>query len=188
VAFAQKGAVTPEIINSISAPARAETRIGTLEFKDGVPTTATVKSAYDYLDFAHAVDVYINTFQGASLRAFHEGMLSVGVQDNQMLIWSTLMDSTTLLLTANADVVYYIGFVDLTKGPMVVETHPGALGTIDDLWFNFVTDFGLPGPDRGAGGKYLFLPPGYDGPVPQGTFNVSRSRTTRVWVGAAPSS
>jgi hypothetical protein len=168
--------------DSLSAPAKADTRIGTLEFKDGVPTATTVEKAYDYLDFAHAVDVYINTFQGASLQAFREGYLKAGVQDNQMIIWSKLMDAKTLLLTANADVVYYIGFLDLTKGPMVLETPPGALGTIDDMWFNFVIDFGAPGPDRGNGGRYLILPPGYDGPVPQGGFYVARARTMQVWV------
>jgi hypothetical protein len=181
VLLAQEGAVTPEIINSLSAPPKVDTRIGTLEFKDGMPTAATVEKAYDYLDFAHAVDVYINTFQGASLQAFHEGLLSVGVEDNQVIIWPKLMDSNTQLLTANADTIYYISFVDLTKGPMVIETPPDALGTIDDMWFNFVVDFGKPGTDRGAGGKYLILPPGYDGPVPQAGFNVAKSNTTRVW-------
>jgi hypothetical protein len=63
------------------------------------------------------------------------------------------MDSKTLLLTANADVIYYISFLDLTKGPMVVETPPGALGTIDDMWFLWVVDFGLPGADRGTGAR-----------------------------------
>lgn len=43
-------------------------------------------------------------------------------------------------------------------------------------------DFGAPGPDRGERGKYLLLPPGYDGPVPEGGFFVARSRTTRVLV------
>ena len=40
--------------------------------------------------------------------------------------------------------------------------------------------FRPPGPDRGTGGKYLILPPGYDGPVPEGGYFVARSRTTRV--------
>ena len=47
-----------------------------------MPTAATVEKAYDHLDFAHAVDVYINPFQGGSLQAFREGLLSVGVEDN----------------------------------------------------------------------------------------------------------
>ena len=63
---------------------------------------------------------------------------------------------------------------------MVLETPPKALGTLDDIWWRWVIDFGLPGPDRGEGGKYLLLPPGYDGPLPEGGFFVARSRTSRV--------
>ena len=70
--------------------------------------------------------------------------------------------------------------LDLSNGPMVLETPPKALGTLDDFWWRWVIDFGAPGPDRGMGGKYLILPPGYDGPVPEGGFYVARSRTTRV--------
>ena len=40
---------------------------------------------------------------------------------------------------------------------------------------------GLAGPDKGAGGKYLFLPPGYDGEVPDGYF-VARSPTYSNWI------
>ena len=65
---------------------------------------------------------------------------------------------------------------------MVFETPPESLGTLDDMWFNWVTDFGAPGPDRGMGGKYLLLPPGYDGPVPEGGFYVARSHTTRLLI------
>ena len=48
------------------------------------------------------------------------------------------------------------------------------------MWFNWITDFGLPGPDRGEGGKYLFLPPGYKGEVPDGGYFVQKMRTTRA--------
>ena len=34
-----------------------------------------------------------------------------------------------------------------------------ALGVVDDRWFQWVTGFGLTGPDRGEGDKYLFVPP-----------------------------
>ena len=90
------------------------------------------------------------------------------------------MDSSSLFLTANADTVYFVGFLDLSKGPMVLETPPKALGTLDDLWWRWVIDFGAPGPDRGEGGKYLILPPGYEGPLPEGGFFVAHARTTRV--------
>ena len=65
---------------------------------------------------------------------------------------------------------------------MVFEVPPKLLGTLDDMWFRWVTDIGAPGPDRGEGGKYLILPPGYDGPVPEGGYFVARSRTTRVLI------
>jgi hypothetical protein len=34
-----------------------------------------------------------------------------------------------------------------------------------------------PGPDRGEGGKYLIVPPGYEGPLPDSGFFVGRSKT-----------
>jgi hypothetical protein len=105
-----------------------------------------------------------------------QGFQSVGVKDNEVIIFSELMDAKSLFLTANADTVYYFGVLDLTKGPMVLEVPPKALGAIDDQWFRWVIDFG-PGPDRGEGGRYLILPPGYDAPVPEGGFYVARSKT-----------
>lgn len=50
------------------------------------------------------------------------------------------------------------------------------LGVIDDFWFRNMIDFGNAGPDRGKGGKFLILPPGYQGEVPEGYF-VARSPT-----------
>ena len=52
------------------------------------------------------------------------------------------MDAKSLFLTANADTVYFLGFIDLSKGPMVLETPPKALGTVDDMWWRWVIDFG----------------------------------------------
>jgi hypothetical protein len=92
-----------------------------------------------------------------------------------------LLDAKTLMLTANADTVYVMAILDLTKGPMVLEVPPKVLGAIDDHWSRWVTDTGAPGPDRGEGGKYLIVPPGYDGPLPEGGFYVARSRTNVVW-------
>jgi hypothetical protein len=174
---AQTSSATPP---SIRTPDKVETRIGALEFKDGTPSKDTLSKVYDNLDFAHAFDAFVNTMQGVNSAAIHKGFLDAGVKDNEILIFSELMDAKSLFLTANADTVYWLGVIDLSKGPMVLEAPPKALGTIDDMWWRWVTDFGAPGPDRGEGGKYLILPPGYDGPVPEGGFYVSRARTTRV--------
>ena len=55
-----------------------------------------------------------------------------------------------------------------------------SLGVIDDIWFRWVTDFGLPGPDRGEGGRYLLVPPGYKGELPASGYIVQHLRTTRA--------
>jgi hypothetical protein len=177
VAHAQVSKATRD---SISVPSKIETQIGALEFTDGAPSAATVQKVYDSLDFVRGVDAVTNGFRGASAYAVRKGFLSIGAEDNSIVIFSELMDSHSLFLTANADTVYTLGILDLTKGPLVVEAPPKNLGTINDMWFGWIIDVGFPGPDRGEGGRYLIVPPGYDGPLPDSGFHVGRSRTTRA--------
>ena len=165
---------------AITTPDRVETRIGTLHFKDGMPSQDTLDKVYDHLDFAHAFDAFMNTFQGVNTHGLHRGFLEAGVPDNELLTYCELIDAKSRFLTANADTVYAGGFLDLSDGPIVLETPPGFLGAINDYWGGWVIDVGGPGPDRGLGGKYLILPPGYDGPLPEGGFFVARPKTTRV--------
>jgi hypothetical protein len=169
------------IPSAITTPDRVNSRIGTLEFKDGAPSKATLEKIYDHLDYTHALRVFADTLQGVSIRALHKALQSVGVKDNEVIVFSELMDAKSLFLTANDDTIYVIGVLDLSKGPMVLEAPPKVLGAIDDYWQRWVTDTGVPGPDRGEGGKYLIVPPGYDGPLPDGGFYVARSRTNFVW-------
>ena len=179
-------AVTPlraaEIPPSINTPDKVESSIGTLEYKDGAPSKETVAKAYDYLDLMHGVEAFVNAYQGASVAAIFKGCAEAGVPNNTALIFSELMDAKSLFLTANADTIYFWINLDVTKGPIVVETPPFTLGVVDDMWFQWVTDFGLPGPDRGEGGKYLFVPPGYKGELPESGYFVEKMRTTRATV------
>jgi hypothetical protein len=169
-----------EIPAGLKTPDRVETQIGTLEFKDGAPSDATVQKVYDNLDYVRAVDVFMNSFSGASAYAIRKGFQSIGADDNTVVIFSELMDSNSLFLTANADTIYTVATLDLTKGPLVVEVPPMALGTLNDMWFGWIIDIGAPGPDRGEGGKYIVVPPGYDGPLPDSGFFVGRSKTNHV--------
>jgi hypothetical protein len=175
-----QSAISAETLGSLSTPDRVDSRIGALEFRDGAPNASTVETLYDHLDFYHALNAYLTAFPAASTQAIRQGFLSVGVEDNTVLIFSELMDSSSRFLTANADTVYYVGIVDLSQGPMVVETPPMALGVFDDMWFHWIIDFGMPGPDRGAGGKFLLVPPDYEGKLPEGGFFVGHSRTNRA--------
>jgi len=177
LAAAQTASTIPQ---ALITPDKVETRIGPLQFKDGAPSAETVDKVYNTLDFTRGLDAFLNSYGGASAYAIRQSLLSIGAEDNTVTIYPELMDAKSLFLTANADTIYYFSMVDLTKGPMVVEQPPKGLGTINDMWFGWIIDIGFPGPDRGEGGRYLLLPPGYDGPVPDGGFYVARSKTTRA--------
>jgi hypothetical protein len=180
VASPARAQVSKETRDSISTATKVDTQIGTLEFTDGAPSAATARKVYDKLLFVRGVDAFMNSFSGALAYAIRQGFHSIGAEDNTIVIFSELMDSNSLFLTANADTIYTVATLDLTKGPLVVEVPPMALGTLNDMWFGWIIDIGAPGPDRGQGGKYLILPPGYAGTVPDGGFYVGRSKTNHV--------
>lgn len=169
---------------AILTPDRVETRIGTLEFFDGIPTAATAALLYDNLDFLRGVETFLNGIPATSLEAIRRGSAEIGAKhSNQPVIFDRLMDSNPLFLTGNTDTVYCFAFLDLKKdGPTVIEIPAGAgPGTVNDAFFRFVIDMGAAGPDRGKGGKYLILPPGYEGAIPAGYFTV-RSTSWVNWV------
>jgi hypothetical protein len=169
--------VTEEAVQALGAADKIETSAGTLEFKDGVPTEATAQKAYDAVDFARALEAFNNSFRGASALAIVKGFEAVGAGPGDVVIFSELMDANSLFLTANADTIYYMTALDLSKGPLVVEQPSNAVGTINDMWFSWIIDIGTPGPDRGLGGKYLIVGPDYDGPLPEGGYFIGHSKT-----------
>lgn len=169
--------MTTDIPAAITTPDSVETRIGTLKFFDGFPDDATTQKVYDNLDFMNGVNAFLNAIPGASTEAMRVGFASMGADNNQtVLIVESLMDSKSLYLTPNTESVYHMAWFDTSKGPLVIETPPNVLGIIDDHWFKYVGDFGNAGPDKGKGGKYLLLPPGYNGAIPEG-YVVLRSKT-----------
>lgn len=165
------------IPSKILTPDRVETRIGTLEFTDGFPSDETAAKVFDHLDFLRAVEVFLQCVPAASMEGLRAGFASIGCDAaHKMVIADRLLDSNPLFLTGNTDTVYALAMLDLDRdGPTVVEIPPGCgPGTVNDAWFRFVTDMGAPGPDRGAGGNYLLIPPGYDGEIPDG-YHVAHS-------------
>jgi len=171
------------IPEEILTPDSVETSIGTLKFFDGVPTHETAQLVYDNLDRMRGVEAFLNAMPGASVYALVKGQQSLGaVANHQVAITEQLMDSNPLFLTANTSTLYVVPSITTKQdGPVVLEVPPGMLGAFNDMWFRYVQDIGPAGPDRGQGGKYLVLPPGYEGNVPQGYFIV-RPRTYRTWI------
>jgi len=169
-----KGILTPDVV---------EISIGTLKFFDGAPLPETVELVFDNLDRMRGVDAFLKGMQGASQRELIERPKAIGTSTkfNKILIFEELMDSKQIFLTGNTSTLYIIPTLDLKAyGPMVVEAPPGLLGGFNSAWFNYMSDIGIFGPDKGKGGKFLVLPPGYDGKIPSGYY-VVKSPTYKVW-------
>jgi hypothetical protein len=173
--------MTTEIPPGITTPDEIKTRLGDLNFFDGVPDKETVQKVYNFLDFQHGFQAYMSGVQIASMDAIRKGLLEFGPANTTAVLFEELMDSKALFLTANTTSVYMMSWLQLKDEPMVIETPPDVLGIIDDHWFKYVADFGRLGPDKGQGGKFLILPPGYEGEVPEG-YHVARTNTYGNWV------
>src|SRR5512147_690904 len=173
--------MTTEIPSGIAIPDTVETRLGTLKFFDGFPDNATVDKLYDNLDFQRAVQAYLLGLAPVNQLANRKGMAALGPINQTIPIFEDRMDSKSLFLTPNNNTPYTWFWLDLREGPLVMEVPPKVLGLINDMWYHFVTDIGMVGPDKGEGGKYLLLPPGYKGEVPEGYF-VVRPATYSNWI------
>ncbi|MCU7528151.1 DUF1254 domain-containing protein [Prescottella equi] len=170
-----------QALAGIGMPDSVRTPIGTFEFFDGVPVPETTKRLYDGLDFLRGIEVFLNAVPGASLVAMRRGFRSVGIDGLGTIAYTDpRANSGSYFLTPNTETTYATMFFDLRDGPVVVEPPAESLCVVDDFWFRYVADMGIAGPDRGKGGKYLFLPPGYDGDEPDGYF-VYRTPTFTNW-------
>ena len=173
--------MTTPIPEGIATPDLLETHLGPLTSFDGVPDAATTQKVYDDLDLQRATQAFLSTLQVSSMAAMEKGFRSFGPANTTVLQFEELMDSKALWLTPNTVSIYQAMWVELGDEPMVMETPPTVLGFINDAWFQYVIDFGNAGPDKGQGGKFLLVPPGYEGELPEG-YHVARSNTYGHWV------
>lgn len=158
-----------------------KTRSGSFAFKNGYPDGDTAQRLFDLQTVNRATEVYLTQLMAVSEIALREGLRAFGAtKPTQVVIWENLMDARTVLLTANTETVYGISHLALgTDGPTVVEAPPHMLGFLQDGLQRYLADIGPLGPDKGKGGKFLVLPPGFTGSVPKGYF-VVRSPTYSV--------
>ena len=168
------------------APDKIETSAGTLKFElEAFPDEASVQKIYDEMDLQRATQAYMDFMPTLSVY----GIVKSHIRDFKFKSSSDIVVAAgpgwsprELYLTGNNSTVYACASLDLKiDGPTVVEIPPGMYGTADDARFEYLVDFGFVGPDKGKGGKYLFIPPAYDGKVPDGYFTVE-SPSYRIWV------
>jgi hypothetical protein len=169
-----------------AAPDEIKTNFGTLTFElEAFPTDESVRKIYDEMDLQRATQAYMDFYPALSVYCIVKSHIrDFGFKTSSDIVvaagpgWAP----SELFLTGNNATVYACASLDLKiDGPTVVEIPPGMYGTAHDALFKFLVDFGFVGPDRGEGGKYLFLPPGYDGEAPKGFF-VIESPSYRIWV------
>ena len=169
--------------------------LANLPFKDGYVSKDKAPKLLEESFFERAVQTYLWALPALNMYGMKEGSeKKFGAGYNVLPIFKERLNAKTLITTPNSDVIYALGYLDLKEdGPMVIEVPPGLQGILDDFWQRPIPsvgeidgrrwsgDVGLPGPDRGKGGKYLVLPPDYTGEVPPG-YLTFRSGTYGVFV------
>ncbi len=166
------------------APDKMKTPFGELAFEGGAfPTPQSAEKIFDAIDRQRATQAYMDFLPAISLYT----IIKSQIRDfdlntsSDIGVMADFMTASENYLTGNNITVYAFASLDLkVDGPTVVEIPPGMYGTANDAAFKYITDMGATGPDKGKGGKYLFLPPGYKGDIPKDHF-VMHSNGYRIW-------
>ena len=158
-------------------------RLSNLPFPGAQPTKETADILHNELAFQRGVQSYLWALPAMNMYAMREGQRETfGDESNILMITKDRPDHNMLFTTANPDVIYAFAWLDLKKeGAMVLDMPPGLQGLLDDMWHRPITDIGAAGPDRNKGGKYLILPPGFEGDTPKGYFTM-KSQTYGVFI------
>lgn len=139
---------------------------------------------YDELDFQRATQAFLWALPAVGFKTLYDAQAKTfGARNGDVVLYQTLKDKAGML-TPNITTLYVFSFWDLGKqGPLVVEV-PAVLtaGGVMDIWQQPITDMGQTGPDKGAGGKYLILPPGSPEFAAPG-YRIVRSPSNQIWFG-----
>ena len=162
-------------------PQKIDTRIGTLEFThdfaNGYPTDATIDKLYDERDFQRACQAYLWSLPAVSFTSWQRGITQGLGAKNGQIVAILSYEARRGILTANATTPYYLGFADLSSGPLVMVIPPrGVQGGISDAWQNAI-------PGTEAPGTYLVLAPGQKAPDNVTGYIVRQSPTFNIFLG-----
>jgi hypothetical protein len=158
-----------------------ETRIGALEFThdfaSGFPTDATVEKIYDERDFQRACQAYLWSLPAVSFTAWQRGITQGLGAANGQIVAILSYEARRGILTANATTPYYLGFADLSSGPLVLEMpERGVQGATNDAWQIAISGTEKPG-------KYLVLAPGQTVTDDVAGYEVHHSPTFNIFLG-----
>ncbi len=148
-----------------------------LHFASGTSLAAEESKSSQSLEYELALQrgtqAVIWGLPAVSMKAFLKSMQDLGAGYQEIVYVSKPFVSRHGFLTANNNVPYVAVFLNTKDGPVVLDVPAASekavyFGSVVDMWQTPIADVGPAGDDKGRGGKYLFLPPGYKGDVPDG--------------------
>ncbi len=157
------------------------TRIGNIDFENDYPTEETAVKLREELKFQAAVQTYLWSFPIANVMSLREGHRSVGIGNTAIPIFEDRLTPNTVVPTGNQTTIYAYNVLTLGDEPMVIVVPPDVVGFVGDAWQRPQGDLGRPGPDRGKGGKYILVPPGYEGELPSDGYFIEPCATKNLF-------
>jgi hypothetical protein len=158
-----------------------DTRLGKIEFEKDYVTEETAAKLRNELKFQAAVQTYLWSFPIANIMGLRNAHRSVGIKNTSIPIFEDYLTPKTVVPTGNQSTIYAYNVLTLGDELMVLVVPPDVVGFISDAWQRPLGDLGRPGPDKGKGGKFLLVPPGYEGELPETGYYVVPCATKNIW-------
>lgn len=182
--FSEPDKIAPAARSFAPRDGETETRIGPLGLNaQGLPDQRAIDRLYEERDFQRACQAYLWALPIVAYGQWQNQHESVfGARDGDIVKYVSVRDKLGLI-TANATTPYVLGFVNTARtGPIIVEVPAGEIaGGCGDFWERSTCDFGLTGPDKGKGGRFLVLGPGQEPPAGVKFDYEARSATFNVF-------
>lgn len=169
--------------------------LAALPLPGGYPGPDTEQRLREELFFQRATQVYLWALPAMNMWSMKRGLESISGRGYRVMsVFEQRLKPNTVITTPNSDVVYGLGFADLSEtGPLVIEAPPHLQALLDDFWHRpllgplidgrqYLGDIGIPGPDHGHGGSYLIVPADYDHDIDTDKYFVYTSPTNGVFI------
>ncbi len=160
-----------------------DTRIGKLVFENSFPTQETTDKLREARRFHRATQAYIWALPIVSMADFVLTFKeNLHMEYGQFMRLNTYED-LSFGITANATTDYLVSWINLSQDTWVLEVPAGAAaGFLNDMWQRPGVDLGVPGPNKGKGGKFLVLGPDQKEPDDTKGYRVVRSVNNNTFV------
>ncbi len=181
--YAVAFAATLVASSALSTPALAQTQpVGGQPAPGAKPSVPDLEAQRIY---QRAFEAVVWSQPAVALYGLKRDLTELDIGDNVINAMSKPLMPRHEFLTANNSTPYIEATSNLKNGPVVLVVPPASskgvlYGQIVDAWQETIAGVGPSGSDRGKGGSYLLVPPGYQGEIPAG-YIVVRSPSYRVY-------